>query len=122
MENVIKADPIVIMKMEQQLKEQAELLKKLESVKSIEIQAKRWFQKSFGNTYFSADIYVNDSLVKRFDFEYGYNDHCIDVACEWLKENGFLPNIENAFFWRLTQNTDIKTLTNIIDVKRKKDL
>ena len=90
-------------------------------IKTIEIQARRWFQKSYGNTYFSGEIYVNDKLAGKVVFEYGYGDHCIDFLFKVAQETGKLP-LTNDRLWQVCRDNDIKLLTNIVDVKRKKDL
>lgn len=39
----------------------------------ITIQTKEWTDKVYGNTYFSSDVYLNNDLILRLPFQYGYN-------------------------------------------------
>lgn len=60
---------------------------KTKDIKTIEVVAKEWFDKTYGNSYFSANIYVNDKLVKTLPFQYGYGDHYEYVAFKWIKKH-----------------------------------
>lgn len=55
---------------------------------AITITAKRWFQKSYGNTYHSVEVskLVDDSwqTVGRVPFCYGYGDHYLNTAADIL--------------------------------------
>ena len=61
-------------------------------MKSIRIHAKEWFDKANGNSYFSARIYIDGDQVTVLPFQYGYGDHYIDMANQWLAENGYTEN------------------------------
>jgi len=74
---------------------------------NIEIHGKRWFQKTYGNTYHTARIYVGDELVVTTPIHYGYGDQYLQTAKEWLQRNGYTGDI---------------TVYSAIDVDRKKDL
>ena len=39
----------------------------------IWIKTKEWFDKVNRNTYFSADAFLNNDLILRLPFQYGYN-------------------------------------------------
>lgn len=45
---------------------------------TITVRGNRWFQTTYGNTYFSAIVYLNDDEAARIPFEYGYGDHYLD--------------------------------------------
>lgn len=64
-------------------------------MQSLVINARRWFQKSYGNTYFTADIVVDGELVHTLPFQYGYGEHYQDMANQWLDENGYIDNPPN---------------------------
>lgn len=94
-------------------------------IQSIEIQARRWFQKSYGNTYFAGELYINDQLVVKIDFQYGYDNQCVVELIELAIKEGKLPaNTEKNAVWRYLDNICPRDqqIINIIDVKRKKDL
>lgn len=44
----------------------------------LEVQAKEWFDRINGNSYFSARVFLNDKLVATLPFQYGYGDHYTD--------------------------------------------
>jgi hypothetical protein len=91
-----------------------EFFKKIET---LEIHGKRWFQKSFGNTYHTATVIVNGRELKS-DIAYGYGNHYLTTAAELLKANGYdIPNDSGKAFSMMT-----KYEHNAVDVKRKKDL
>lgn len=64
----------------------------MKKVKSICVQAKEWFDKVNGNSYFSADIFVNGDIVHRLPFEYGYSEYYLQAANKWLADNDYLPD------------------------------
>lgn len=96
-------------------------------IKTIDIQAKKWFQRLYGNTYFTAEITVNFDMESEqsisLPFQYGFGNHFEDVARNELVERGLV-----------TKTTDYDSLHSIChdmgiilrssshDVKRKKDL
>ena len=44
----------------------------------ITIYNKEWFD-SYGNTYFSAEVYLNSDLIMSTPMQYGYSEHCKQV-------------------------------------------
>ena len=88
----------------------------MKKIKTLEIHGRRWFQKSFGNTYHSVKVYVNDEVLK-CDFAYGYDGQYKQTALELLRESGYdAPQ----YLSELRQMADV--VTSVIDVPRKKDL
>lgn len=64
-------------------------------VKSIKIEAKEWFDNINGNSYFSAEIWVNEGeKYLTVPYQYGYEDHYLDVAYNKLVKEGVLPGVE----------------------------
>ena len=55
--------------------------------KSITVIGRRWFHRGPGNTYFSAQVYVNGDHVHTIPYEYGYGDQYLQSAFEWLEKN-----------------------------------
>lgn len=89
----------------------------LKQIETLEIIGKRWFQKSFGNTYHTAIVVVNGEELKS-DITYGYDNHYLTTAAELLKANGYdIPSDNGEVFAMM-----IKYEHNVTDVKRKKDL
>lgn len=93
----------------------------MKKLQKIEIQARRWFQKSYGNTYFSGEIYVNDKIAGKVDFCYGYGDQCLDHLFKVAQEAGKIP-LTNDHLWQYCIDNNIKLVKSVIDVNRKKDL
>jgi hypothetical protein len=95
-------------------------------IKSIELYAKKWFQNSYGNTYFSCEIYINDTFIHKIEFCYGYGRHYETVALKYLMKNLFSKQlnkkIENKSLWSICDILNIKYKSIACDVMRKKDL
>jgi len=54
----------------------------------IDIIAKRWFQRTYGNTYHSVEIIVDGKFLDRADFAYGYDSAYMQTAHELLAKHG----------------------------------
>lgn len=57
---------------------------------SVFIEAREWFDKTGGNSYFSARISVDGKIVGHLPFQYGYGSQYEYEATKWLLENGYL--------------------------------
>jgi hypothetical protein len=97
--------------------------------KPVHILVKRWFQATYGNTYFSATVTFDDGTEeKAIKFEYGYGDHGLQCAVEWLGENGYadLPapysNGMKSYNTTIFLRETLHCVYTIVDVQRKKDL
>lgn len=89
--------------------------------KHLVIIGKRWFQKSYGNTYHSVKVLINGAEIVNVPFEYGYGDSYLDTAVRKLTDLGILPN-DNRFGTAYLRDT-FRTFTyTVTDVSRKKDL
>lgn len=87
-------------------------------IKSLQIIAKRWFQKTFGNTYHSVMIHVNGNSIY-VPFTYGYGEQYKVTAMNALKENGYRVG-DYVDFCDMIRNNGFEI--QCIDVERKKDL
>jgi hypothetical protein len=79
------------------------------------ITAKKWFQKSYGNTYHSVSVYQDNEFLGYIPFRYGYGDHYLNTAADimGISETKLRDDIrENRQNYHIT----------VIDVNRKKDL
>lgn len=69
-------------------------------VKTIDIQAKEWFDKVNGNSYFSGIVTVNyglkDALTFKMPFQYGYGGQSKQEALKILKENNLIESSYTA--------------------------
>ncbi len=76
--------------------------------KHIDIIAKRWFQKTYGNTYHSVTITIDGKFIDKIDFQYGYDSAYMQTAHKLLAKHGI-------FDWQKTEE-DIPVYKNgIID-------
>jgi predicted Zn-dependent protease len=66
------------------------------TIKTIDIQAKEWFDKINGNSYFAGTITVNfgmpDAKTIIMPYQYGYGDHYVDMAAKALEENNIITD------------------------------
>lgn len=64
-------------------------------IKTIDVQAKEWFDRTYANSYFSARITLNygmsDEKTVCLPFQYGYGDHYMDMAGRELLRMGLVP-------------------------------
>ncbi len=102
-----------------------QILYKFVKVNSILFVGRRWFEKTNGNTYHSAEIYVNGEFVHKIDFTYGYGDQYMYNAWTWLKKNGYIngkysTDQSSPRIW--CEHHGVKFAYTVADVKRKKDL
>ena len=97
---------------------------KTTEIKSIAINARRWFQKSYGNTYHTSKVYINGEYVLTVKETYGYGDHFITTAFEALIKAGVIEGIETGYDcgWSWCRDNNIRFVDNAVDVNRKKDL
>lgn len=95
---------------------------------SIEVRGKRWFQRSYGNTYFSARIWVNGELVHELPKEYGYESAYFDAAWDWLGKNDYLgatwqdEDGRRVTPWQWASENGVQLDYSAEDVKRERDL
>lgn len=83
----------------------------------LQIEAKEWFDRINGNSYFAAKAYLDDKLVAVLPFEYGHGDHYIDQINGALDKAGIInnPRHENGFrnsLWRYCEENNIKLITH----------
>jgi len=69
----------------------------------VYVEAREWFDKSGGNSYFSARVFVNGEAVEYLPFQYGYGNHFEYEAEKALRAGGFLPDgfKDGAPLWQL---------------------
>jgi hypothetical protein len=90
-------------------------------IRTIDLTAREWFDKSAGSSYFSAQLVINFGLKgeKRISipFQYGYGSYFEDVA---VKE---LPGCEDReSLWRYCQARGILLRPNKIEGCRKAEV
>lgn len=98
------------------------------------ITGRRWFQRSYGNTYYTATMEVRDMdgntvYTYKSGKRCGYGDQFVYTAMEYLLEAGYLDGIERygqggmESLWRYCDRIgNPRPIINTIDVAREKDL
>jgi len=87
---------------------------------NLHIEGRRWFQRTYGNTYHSVRIYIDGKLIVVLPFEYGYGEQFLQTAIDWLKANGHVP--QDAQYGTLYLRETLHGTYSCIDVARKGDL
>jgi hypothetical protein len=57
-------------------------------LKAVHVHGVLWHDKANGNTYHSAQIYINGEYAYAVPFQYGYGESFIESAAEVLEEKG----------------------------------
>lgn len=80
------------------------------TIKTIDINAKTWFDKTYGNSYFAAIVVVNYGTPEAKElilpFQYGYGSQYEQEAKQALIDNGLLPTACPSL-WSYCQNNGI---------------
>lgn len=59
--------------------------------RSLFVEGRLWTDKTFGNTYFSARVWVDGHIIFTIPFEYGYGDQYLYRTAQELEARGYLP-------------------------------
>lgn len=65
---------------------------------SIFIEAKEWFDKTYGNSYFSARIEIDGEPVAFLPFQYGYERQYEHEALKTLKQMGIISETVKTIY------------------------
>ncbi len=60
---------------------------------NLHIEGRRWFQKTYGNTYHSVRIFKDGKELVFLPYQYGYGEQWLQTALDWLREKGHIPNV-----------------------------
>lgn len=89
----------------------------MKRIETLKIYGRRWFQKSYGNTYHTVTVIVNGEEMKS-GIAYGYGNHYLQTAADMLRNAGYeIPENNGEAYAMMTKYEHEAT-----DVKRKKDL
>jgi len=97
----------------------------------IHINGRRWFQKSYGNTYHTVTVNIDGEHVFSSGQEYGYGDQYQQTAWEWINANADKLGIEplkvhanggNEAVYQYVERTGNKVVNTVSDVSRERDL
>lgn len=102
------------------------------NIKTIDVNAKEWRDRTYGNSYFSAVVVINyrmeGSASFKIPFQYGYGDHFIDIANQELHKRGYISNPRRGVhqirepLWQYCEDHGIILRTNKTVGCRKRDL
>ena len=96
-------------------------IENLEPITVIKVMGCRWFQKSCGNTYCSAKIFINDKLVHTLEIQYGYERYYEQASEEWLVKNNYIAS-DAGVLWRFCEENNIDYIAQAKDVKLEREL
>lgn len=92
-------------------------------MKTLDVHGRRWFQRTYGNTYNSASITIDYGLEteKRVELGigYGYGSMFEQRAVERLKEAGYPVSFPLSKWCR---ENGVIYRESVVDVPRRKDL
>ena len=93
--------------------------------KVIHVHGRRWFQKSYGNTYHIYSISIDGEHVFKSERTYGYDSQYSWNAFQWLKENKYLnppEDLQYACMSIVCREMGIILIDTVQDVPRQRDL
>ena len=91
----------------------------IKKVQGLHISARRWFQKTYGNTYHSVTIYGDGKTLARLPFRYGYGEQWLQTALCWLADNGMAEKDKYGTYYL---REELGGTYDVADVTRKRDL
>jgi hypothetical protein len=78
---------------------------------TVDVQAKEWFDKVNGNSYFAIRVTVNYGLKSEQTFvdsmQYGYGDQYEYEAFKLLQKHNIVKAYDQTVFWRYYQDKNI---------------
>ncbi len=91
--------------------------------RAFHIEGRRWFQRTYGNTYHSVRIFSDGEQLVYLPYQYGYSDQFLQTALDWLRAEGLIPQNDrlDGYGTRYLRE-ELDSTYSVIDVERKKDL
>ena len=92
-------------------------------MKTLTIIGRRWFQRTYGNTYHTATVLIDGKPVGTSKVTYGYGSHYEHTAACLLQEAGIMSSDESPYRLREWAHANgYNVASEAADVKRKRDL
>lgn len=91
-------------------------------IESLHIDGRRWFQRTWGNTFHSVRVYVNGEIL-HCPYAYGYGNQFLQTAGELLAAAGYNVKTDSPGSlgtYHLCE--ELGGTYSVSDVQRKKDL
>lgn len=92
----------------------------MKKLNSLHIEGRRWFQRTWGNTYHSVRIFADGKQIAYLPFAYGYGEGWLQTAIDWLKQQELIP--ADAQYGTLYLRETLNGTYSVADVTRKRDL
>ena len=95
---------------------------------TIIIRGRRWFSRTYGNTYNTVSVEVDGVEVATLAPEYGYGDYYLQRSADWLEKHGYLSSREHYHggvseaLPAYCRRVGISLIYYATDVKCKRDL
>jgi len=84
-----------------------ETLKRNTVKKSLFIEGRLWFDKTYGNTYFSNRVWVDGKIAFTMGLEYGYDEQYSYRAIQELHKRGYIQGEKAPSVWELRDEMGI---------------
>lgn len=98
----------------------------MKTIKAIEVNAKEWFDRTNGNSYFAGNIYIefdNHRVVEiTMPFQYGYGTHYQQEAKATLTQFNYISAEYGENLKTYCERNNIKYRTNFKDNCLKREL
>ena len=92
-------------------------------MKNIRVEDRRWFQKTYGNTYNSVRIFIDGKPVVTLPEDYGYDSYYMQWAAEWMNQQGLTPGNEGRAYLSIwCQENGVDLYDDCLDVSREREL
>ena len=94
----------------------------------LHIEGRRWFTRTYGNTYHSVRIYADGKEIAFLPYQYGYGDQWLQTALDYLREQNLIEPQEyysngcGKFGGTQYLRESLNGTYSVIDVERKRDL
>jgi len=72
-------------------------------LESVFVEGRLWFDKTYGNTYFSNRIWINGKVIFEMPMEYGYELQYLHRAVQHLHERGYFEGEKVPSLWEIDQ-------------------
>lgn len=88
---------------------------------SVFIEGRLWFDKTYGNTYFSNRVWVDGKIAFSMGMEYGYDEQYAHRAIEELHKRGYFDTEKAPAIWELRDHMCIN-LYKVASYGKKSEL
>ena len=82
-------------------------LEKNKIEKSLFIEGRLWFDKTYGNTYFSNRVWVDGKIAFQMGMEYGYDEQYAHRAIQELQSRGYFEGEKAPSIWEIRDEMKI---------------